>query len=374
MIRQVQKVAGYYDDIQAQFSHSCKIKLATLLLAASKFDSRPWKYKALATADMITADEPMTYIHTWSRYRRCTLAALNGDFAIEESTLFCDRLDTSNARANAVYGNLLLAYAKNMIHANHLEYAQAFLNRFQPICSNDPSKMEQFVLEEREIATAKIDRYKGRFESARSKLCPLSLSGMRAYSSISHHAAICCELGDNDAAKKLLLTEMETLGTFKAQNTSGGRGIRLMLAEVYLRVGQLTEAESIYQGLQTTMETCDLNSVTAVGKVRLYMGLAMISHYRSVLPDALKHWNTALKVAHDNGCKADFIDMVVYYSVSLVKFLLSERHESNDYRRKADEIYLREGIQHWMIGIGTHWLPYVWRLLNHNPAQSTTPI
>ena len=131
----------------------------------------------------------------------------------------------------------------------------------------------------------------------------------------------------------------------------------------------LKEAEDIYLSLKEIVEDCpNPNFVIGIEKLRLWMGLARISHLKHSWSDALTKWEKALRASEDCNWRAGFNEMVVRYSISHVMSMLGEWENFESHIKKADELYRREGRQFWLTGLGTFWLEFVWRSLCHEPG------
>ncbi len=342
-----------------------KHKVAEVLLAASHFLDIPWKFKALETVKAIMADEPADYLQTWANLREHTVTGLKIGTEIKESAIFFVEHGQIDARSNALYGQLILVYVANKIRWNKLYHARSVLDRFSSLNSNSPSTMERLVLKQKEFTIGKIYRYQGDFLLARERLTPLpnddsKLDGVTGRSRISHLAGVLCELGEPRRAQMLLCEEIEIMKKIDMLDVSRGRCLRLSLAETLLHQGSRKEAEDIYLGLKEVIEDFPNSSfVTGIEKLRLWMGLARVSHLNHSYSEALTNWTKALRASEDCNWKAGFNEMIVYYSISHVMLMLGEWENSESFIKKADEIYRREGRQFWLTGLGTCWLDFV---------------
>jgi len=364
---------NHYFLLETLLSSRIKRKVAEVLLVASYFLNISWKSKALEAVKAITADEPAEYLQIWSNLRECTLTGLKIGNEITESVIQFVEHDQIDARSNALYGQLILFYASNKIRWNKLDHARSMLDHFSPLNSDSPSTMERLVLKKKEVTIGRIDRYQGKFRLAREHLTPLSdvdakLDGVTGRSRISQLACVLCELGEPGKAQMLLCQEIKIMEKLGSQNISSGRCLRLSLAEALLLQASLKEAEDIYLRLKEVIEDCpDPNFTIGIDKLRLWMGLARISHLKHSWSDALTRWKKALRASEDCNWRAGFNEMVVHYSISHVKSVLGEQENSESHIKKADELYRREGRQYWLTGLGTYWLDFVWRSLDHNP-------
>lgn len=94
----------------------------------------------------------------------------------------------------------------------------------------------------------------------------------------------------------LLCEEIKTLEKLGMQDISSGRCLRFSLAEALLQQQSLKEAEAIYLRLKEVIEDCpNPNFTIGIEKLRLWMGLARISHLKQSWSDALIKWEKALK-------------------------------------------------------------------------------
>ena len=362
---------NHYPLLGKLLSLPIKRKVVEVLLAASYFLDLSWKAKALEAVKAIIADEPADYLQMWANLRECTLTGLEIGSKIKESAIQYEPHGQIDVRSNALYGQLILSYAANKIRCNKLDHARSMLDRFSPLNNDRPSTMERLVLKKKEVTIGRIDRYQGKFQLARERLTPsrdedAKLDGVTGRSRISHLACVLCELGEPRKAQMLLCQEIKIMEKLGSQDISSGRSLRLSLAEALLQQESLKEAEDIYLRLKEVIEDCpNPNFVVGIQKLRLWMGLARVSHLKRSWSDALTKWEKALRASEDCNWKAGFNEMVVRYSISHVKSILGERENSESHIKRADELYRREGRQFWLTGLGTYWLDFVWRSLGH---------
>lgn len=371
-IRQIQYVADRYRSLGALLSSPVKQKLAEVLLAASTFSDHSWKHKALQTVDTMMAGEPTDYLQIWADVRKCTLTGLQIGYEVEEWAI--RKITPTDARSNALYGQLILSYVNNNIRRNNLDHPRSVLGRISPLNIDCPSTMERLVLKKQYIAIGRIERYLGNFLTAQEYLTPpvdedIKLDAVTGRYRISHLASVLCELNQADKARRLLLEEINVLEELGLQNISSCRCLRLSLAEANLLQGNLPEAEKTYLSVKVAKDCADLTIVTAIEKLRLWMGLARISHLRGLWSQALANWEKALRASDDCDWKACFNQVVIWYSISHVKLVLGERETSMRYIQEADEMYGRVGCKYWLTGLATHWLEYIWGLLGHVPPH-----
>jgi len=117
---------------------------------------------------------------------------------------------------------------------------------------------------------------------------------------ISQLAYILCKLGEPRKAQILLCKEIKIMEKLGSQDISSGRCLRLSLIEALLQQGSLKEAENIYLRLKEVVKDCpNPNFVIGIEKLRLWMGLARISHLQHSWSDALTKWEKALRAAED---------------------------------------------------------------------------
>ncbi|KAL9126212.1 MAG: hypothetical protein Q9217_004704 [Psora testacea] len=373
-ISHIQHIANHYRILEASLSRPIKLKVAEVLLAASYFLDISWKLEALTTVRAIIINEPPGYLHVWKKLRECTLTGLEIKSQIDESALWPVIHEQLDARSNALYGQLMLAYATHQIRHEKLSHASDVLNSFYPLNNDHPSTMELLILKKMEVTRGKIDRYQGNFEHARTRLTPPSdedakLDGVRGRHRISHLAGVLCELGESRKAEKLLRQEIGIMEKMNSQYISSGRCLQLSLAEALLEQGMLEEAEKIYLKLKQIIENCssDFNIVLGIQNLRLWTGLARVSHCARRWSEAVTDWEKALSVSEDCNWKAGFIEMVICYSISHAKSELGELKDVKANIAKADDICRRKGRQFWLTGLGTHWLDFVWASLGHKP-------
>ena len=172
-IHQFQCVMSHYFLPGTLPSSHKKRKVAEVLLAASYFLNISWKSKALEAVKAIMADEPAEYLQVWSNLRKCTLAGLEIGNEIKESAIQSVGHGQVDARSNALYSELILSYASNMIRWNHLDHARSMLDHFSPLNSDSPSTMERLVLRKKQLTIGRIGRYQGNFQLAQEYLTPL---------------------------------------------------------------------------------------------------------------------------------------------------------------------------------------------------------
>ncbi len=374
-IHQVQYVADHYQSLATVLSSRMRHRLAKVLLAASFFQDIHWKSKALHVVEAATAGEPTDYLQTWAKLRKHTLASLEIGLEARENADF--NVARTDARSNALYGRLMLSYVTNHIRRNRLTRARAIVDQITPFNFDRPSSMEQLVLRRKSIAIGKIERYQGNFDHAQQHLEVLlgneRLDAVTGRSLICHLAGVLCELNREARAETLLREEISVLDDLGFGDIPSGRRLRLSLAETLLLQGRLQEAASIYLGLAMVEDCPNPTIVTGIEKVRLWMGLARVSHLKRSWREALENWSNALRASEDCKWKAGFNEMVVDYSIGHVYLELGQRKQSDLYVEKADKLYAHEGRQYWLTGLGTRWLDFIWQSLDHSPKVPPPP-
>ena len=370
-IRQVQHVATHYTSVAASLSSFSRARVAEVFLAASHFDSRAWKLSAINLVKSIIAVEPVEeHLQMWANLRAYTLASLESRTGTRDFMLPKQDRSQGNPRSNALRGSFLLAYATDLIRRDCLDRAWDALNQFSSFSNEQPSTMEYIVLKQKEIKLAIINRYRGHFSAALEVFSIPPTEGyktdeMTACSRMSHKAGVLCEVGQPDQALKFLKIETDMMLRLHRQNTAGGRCLRLSLAEVLLQGNRLDDSSMEYRGLKEAYQGYDPNIVTGMGKLRLNIGLARISHLKEEWRNALILWHIALCISVKYGWQEGFIEMVIRYSLAHVMLMLGDQEESRRNQREAEVLYEREARRYWITCLGTQWLDYVRHALGH---------
>ncbi|KAL8781521.1 MAG: hypothetical protein Q9213_005970 [Squamulea squamosa] len=323
-------------------------QIARLLLSASVFGNDSWKLEALEAVRSILEVPAQPYLQAWLNCRECHLASLNIKHEVYDPALWqVDSCDQDN-RVNAYRGKWFLAYAMYKQRCNDLDGALAIADRYRPLDDAHPSTMEALVLADKQFVRGRIYRYKGGFTTAVTLLQPynknldLVHSGQRT----AQLACVLCEKGQFDLAEDMLRHELVGLKDQGLEDVSFGRDIRLSLAETLLMKGLLREAEEHFRALEELFESCDVNLATGIGRLRLWLGLARISHRQGLWVDATNRWKSALKAAEDCGWAAGFAAMVIHNSLGHIHWVQFRAH-----LKQASDIFPRERREFWFTGL-----------------------
>ncbi|KAL8764943.1 MAG: hypothetical protein Q9209_007807 [Squamulea sp. 1 TL-2023] len=208
--------------------------------------------------------------------------------------------------------------------------------------------MEALVLADKQFFRGEIYRYKGEFSTAVTLLQPYNknLDPVRGGQRTAQLACVLCEKGQYNLAEDMLRHELVGLKDLGLEDVSFGRDIRLSLAETLLMKGLFREAEEHFRALEELFEGRDINLTTGIGRLRLWLGLARISHRQGLWVDATNRWKNALKAAEDRGWGAGFAAMVIHNSLGHIHWVQFRAH-----LKQASDIFPRETREFWFTGL-----------------------
>lgn len=341
--------------------------MVATLLAASYFSDVYWKLQALEVAKKIAEEESDSHLKTRVRLREHAVLRLRGVVTEPERNL--TENNPVDAMSWALLGESILSSAATLIQCNKLHLALSLLQNIKIRTGTRPSRIEQYVLYKKSITIARICCFQAKFSEAekRLRLTPddHELYSVTTCDHTSLLAQVLCELGRPQEAQMLLRTVIGNMHSRGWQDLSRVKRLRLSSAETFLQQGLILEAQNQYSSFKT--EKGDNSSQTLVArmsKLRFWVGLARISHLNHLWSDALCYWEQALVAATECEWEEGFIEMVIHYSTSHVKFELRKLTEAMDHAKKADELYSRKGRQYLFIGLGTYWLDFILSALN----------
>ena len=323
-------------------------------------------------AEGIICITPQKHLWIWANQRRCTLDTLGNQVGIDFS-VFAVPDPSETSRSNGFYGLLMLAYALNLTRANRLDCAREVLKEISPLKKSQASHLERLALERRQNMNGQIARYQGYFEEAleflRIERVPDLENATIGFNRANQYIAVLCELGKVDIAEAYVRQQLSFMheAEFGLQNTSRERCLQLSLAEVLLKKNSFGAASDIYLKIKEAIEQDERTAVRGIASLRIHVGLARISHCQKQWPNALGLWKAALVASRQLGPREDSIDMVIRYSLSHVNFMLGRKQEYVDDLREAGRIFQREGRQHFITGLGSGWLEYIWQELKLKP-------
>jgi tetratricopeptide (TPR) repeat protein len=252
--------------------------------------------------------------------------------------------------------NLALSYSAR------LKDALSLLERFQP--SDNPSQLETITLVRKSLMKARILRFLGSFEQARDILDSIThpdneVSIPTLCNAMHHLAAVNCELNNSKKGGAIIKHYLELFHERKWQNLARTRLLQLSLAECLLEDGEYAEAQEVYEPLLETYETLpQATYLMRMAHVRVYLGLARISHIQGRWQHAISLWQKVRNMAVEFCDRGGFTEMVAVLSLSDA-YLKTGQYGCEDLYRQGEDMYKRNGIQHWYAGIGSKWVPIV---------------
>lgn len=307
-----------------------------------------WKAEAVRAAMHIAADLSDEYLLSCARLRCIELEGLHDPVEIlpEPPTAL-------NARTRALAAKWLLASANNLIRQDQLNNALRLIDGPLPLRCKSPSRLERLMLHKIRIVRGRIYCFAGRFRDALAAL-PLDdeFSFVDAYDHAILLAQTLAELKDTAKAMKIL--QVQSRANPLADKTAIYSRLRLTMAEIHLQMGDANAAGNELSTLSINRGTSPY--FTNLLKLRLHIALARVEHLHQRWSNAQEHWQRALDVA---GSSRGFIQGVIHYSISHASSQSGDLSASTYHRQRGVSILVKNGRQHWYLGLGTTWLDHL---------------
>ncbi|KAK2753074.1 hypothetical protein FQN55_005034 [Onygenales sp. PD_40] len=377
----VPRILEAFDEIMPSCDGYSTLKRAVcvLLLSTSIFSHHPWKQECIRRLKHLLADECDSYLAACATYRESQLLWLQGKIAesnkvLEEhiGTVALSEIDDQtppDARYNAMQGNLIVSFSRNLIRNNDLHRARKEVEAWQPVDPNSPSTMEGIVLQTRNVMLGRILRNQGLFQEALSyceKLLEPIVSGnspVLAYDRkdlLANVADLYCEVGRPADAEVLVERELENLRAKGSEHKAAGRRMRRALAESFVRRGMFEEAEDHLSKLVPLLEVMkdqDIHKFSAYFCV--LVGLARISHLQGHWDKALERWSHARDIVEGAGWTPGSSHGIVLYSLAQALYRSGKVEESRVTYEAAEKSLAAEERKYWIVGLGSYWYDYV---------------
>jgi len=351
--------------------------LVLTLLAASELPGR-WKEQAITRARSLSQNMRDCYLGACVAHRDSTRYRILGRLDQSRLALSSFHNDASLPydyqtgrvipRVHAQLGHLTVSSAINFLQREKMKEAIDELDRWKPINPASPSTMERVVLYHINLTVGKVLRYQGHFPDALACLNG-AFSQIRQddlFNEVRHDlscnlADVYIEMDDPISAKQLLQVELNLLNNRRRGDSIESRLLKLSLAEASMRQAQYYEAEVLYSEIQACHKCA--SDLTRVGKLRLCIGLARISHMRAQWADAHRYWTEALALVNKHyPLHNGHTSAVILYSMHHV---LLERGEFEWSQRSLEDMKKMEsaaepgGCQFWIAGLRSYWFDYV---------------
>ncbi|KAL9576987.1 MAG: hypothetical protein Q9203_007619, partial [Teloschistes exilis] len=152
------------------------------------------------------------------------------------------------------------------LRRNQTDRAQYIAGQYSPLDEKRISTLEVLVLAEKRLLQGKIYRFQGNFNQAQVllQLCHKESDQVLGDQRIAQLACVLYEKGDYDAAEEMLRNR---LSVSQLEDVSLDRNVRLPLAEVLLTRGSYVEAGEHFTGLETRLDSDDINFATKVRRL-----------------------------------------------------------------------------------------------------------
>ncbi|KAI9736732.1 MAG: hypothetical protein M1834_000936 [Cirrosporium novae-zelandiae] len=360
-------------------------------LSSSAFLKQDWKYRSLTTAQNILTrlENGQLSARLWLRTRALSHLFPDGPWKADTTQQIYIPVDP---RSNAYSGEVMLSNAQEMIERNELQKATLELERFKP-WNTAASTKEIRVMHQITFLKGKICRFGGDFIGAKEHLTDLfehiTLHSEIQSKATSHLIAVFCELGNMLKAMEFLRSEWEGMEYHTWYQGKRSRQ-KLISAETYLMQGvwiikdskgvlleapcgfssplsginhpdgardSLKTAKKTYEELREMyigIPTAELGKVRRLNYFRISAGLAMILHLQGQLEAAFDKWEFALTLAQFYWGQ-DFAMMISLYSMSDITLKLGRVKESQEYMKRAEEIFRSSGRQNYLLALGSIW-------------------
>lgn len=358
-----------------------KQQLVPCLLAASRFLDRAWKQACIERAKSLMNEFVDRFLSALVAQRETAIVRLCGsreasqkileDFihkAVLHETVegsYRDDCNGAGSRWNAQRGELVVAYAENLIQEDELEAAERELRAWEPLNQGSPAMMECLVMRSRNSNLGRILRDRGEFEESlyyfeslhRDSLLDLHYdhTGHRRII-LSNMADLYCELGRASEVPELLRPELEHIGGTKYPNTNSARRLQICLAEAYICLGQREEARTTLCSVRDVLEALtepDMLARTAL--FRVWYGLARLAHTNADFAEARACWAKAITAGKDCKWSAGYPMNVLRYSLAHALFELGDFAEAAENLESAVSSLRTEGTKFWTVGVCTYW-------------------
>lgn len=350
--------------------------LVLSLLAASELPGK-WKAPAITRAKGLSQNIRDYYVRACVAHRESTRHRVLVDpdssrqaisnFFRDTNLLNDDQLGKVSPKVHAQHGHLTVSSALNSIQREEFNQAIDELESWNPSSPEYPSAMDRVVLYHINITRGKVLRYQGCFHSAlRCLMTSLRLAELEdLYDEVKcdllcNIGDVYSELNDPDSAKLLLQAELNRLHHRGDNSSAESRLLELSLAEAFMRQGLHDDAKALYLKVKAGHKVSP--DLTRVGKLRLSLGLARISHMRFQWDDALNYWTEALAIVSKFTLRNGHTSAVILYSMSHVLTKLGDFEWSQRYWGEMERI---EGVagpggcQFWIAGLRSYWYDYV---------------
>ena len=351
--------------------------LVEVCLSSSYFSPPVWKRTVVATAEKVVGRLDDRQLSARVLVRKRALSFHHQRTRLED-TINHD-LGRSDKRSNAYFGELVLLTAQELVNRDDLLGARDQVRQYKPLDPAIVSTLEQIQIYEALFLTAKTFRFGGDFQRAEQcfqelLMADASRSGMlrRVTSQIS---AVRCELGQFESALNLVSSELADSERYQSLDSGNVKRLRLAFAEAHLMkvlysvmnaAVPLSSVNATGDSWKRAKQTYDrlldqygnVSELGTVGKIRLVsisVGLAIMAHLQGPLEAAVACWETVLHAVRECGWSLGYVELIVAYSTSELKFRLGQSNDAHRHKEAAGGLYVKTGRQHYFVGLGTIW-------------------
>ena len=386
MLPQLNHVLNQYDSLEGNINSviMSREKVASTVLAASRFLDLQWKQRCIERAEILIAEIPIQYLHALLAYRKSVVLRMSGRVKESENVLrkfteLNSSLESNLARVrcpqyNAHFGDIIISVSENLTVKWDLEEAKVRLLDWSPSDQESPSTLERITLIGRDITLGKILRYEGHFEAALLHLKRALDKGLEDdffegtgwyRVLISNMADVSCEVGHPKEAEQLLQQELQPLIIQGNENIATGQRMRLSLAEAFLTMQMYESSEEMLNRLYDLHRSTDKpDHATRNRLLRVLIGLARLYHYQACWDRALSVWEEALSTARSLDKDSDWDTGLIRYSIAYLLHRKGNKTEGHEMLLEAEKRLRSEKRIYWIARFNSAWHDVVLRQMN----------
>lgn len=289
-------------------------------------------------------------------------------------------VNVEDTRVHCAYGLLQLSRTENAIMREEFGVAQSYLASWEiqnhpglEFQDQTPSGLELHVLRLKTTVHGRLARYSGDFKLAHYLLekCLNIIPGNTSRCHIIHHLAdVLCELNEPGQAQNLVQQEAQLRSNGP---TRSFRRLVLPLAETYIMQKRTEDARSILEELQLFYEgATSLDVSDQLGHVRSTIGLARIYSDEGKWLKSREALEYALRLTEKYSTfkKDGFYIGFIQLFLALVNFQLKDDHRALRSFTLAQDIRIKEKLQHFIPGLGTYVLVRIESEVAHNLVRT----
>lgn len=355
--------------------YKIKKDVVAALLAASETPG-PGKDDFIKRAAELAKGLQDVYEDACIAQRESTRQRILGEYT--NSTLILDRYQlrhncsgfltwTDKSLVHATNGQLLVSSAILDLQQEKLSQALDKLRVWAPLNRSCPASIEQYTQWSVNLTQGKILRYQGDFSDAFEVFTRnwkleevLHLSNIDRCDFYSNLADVLIEQGHTEEAQNLLQNEIQRLSKLDDDVIKELMLLKLSFAEAYLRQGRTSDALVILSDLEAKQNTEP--TLTRLGRLRLWIGLARVRHQQSDWGETQKLWTKAIDELRSVPLVNGWTTRVILLSMQLVSLKIEDVEMAVKSRKIIGNIAYAtepEGCKYWIAGLGSYWFDYV---------------